>query len=312
MTTRSFKYQERSKEDWRERANMKGGQMFDSIIKPSYKLYKIKDGKNVIRIMPPTWERSRHYAYDIFVNYDIGPDNGSYLSLSKMKGERDPIAEARLQADREDDAALAKALRPTQRELMWIIDRVEEDEGPLLFNCPFTVDQSFINLAYDQDTGAILRIDHPEDGCDIRFYKEGKGKEGTKYDASKMRLMEPGPLCDDEKKQQEWLNYITEHPVPDCLQFYSYDHILKVFGGGAPVAKDEEPEPAPRKAAKPVEPDPEEEEEKLISDPEPAPRRARPRVAESEETADPGPKSGSIRDRIRRRHQTASQPAEED
>jgi hypothetical protein len=168
------------------------------------------------------------------------------------------------------------------------------------------VDKAFINLARDQDTGAIVESDHPEEGCDIRFYREGTGMT-TKYDASKMRLMEAGPIADNEKQQAKWLQYIAENPVPDCLQFYDYDHINKVFSGTAPRPKDEEPEPAPRKAAKPVDPDPEEE-----SDPEPAPRRARPRVAESEETADPGPKSGSIRDRIRRRHQTASQPAEED
>ncbi len=46
MAERKFTYQGRSKEDWSERANMRGGQ-FDSFIKPAYKLYKAKDGKNV-------------------------------------------------------------------------------------------------------------------------------------------------------------------------------------------------------------------------------------------------------------------------
>jgi hypothetical protein len=305
MNDRSFRYQSRSKEDWRERANMKGGQ-FDSYIKPAYKMYKVKDGKNLLRILPPTWPKAKHYGYDIYVNFGIGPDNQAYLSLSKMQGQADPIAEARQVAEAEGDETVVKALRPTYRVLMWVIDRNDEEEGPLLWPSPFTVDKAFINLARDQDTGAIVEIDHPEEGCDIRFYREGTGMT-TKYDASKMRLMEAGPIADNEKQQAKWLQYIAENPVPDCLQFYDYDHINKVFSGTAPRPKDEEPEPAPRKAAKPVESDPEEE-----SDPEPAPRRARPWVAESEETADPGPKSGSIRDRIRRRHQTASQPAEED
>ena len=317
--SRSFKYQERPKEAWRERANMKGGQ-FDTYILPAYKLYKAKDGKNVIRILPPTWEKAKHYGYDIHVNYQIGPDNQAYLSLSKMLGKPDPIAEARVQAEREGDEALAKALRPTHRILMWVIDRLDEEQGPQLYPAPFSkVDKAFINLAYDQDTGEIIEVDNPEEGCDIRFYKEGANL-GTDYPASKMRLLEPGPISDDEKKQQQWLDYVAENPIPDCLQFYPYEHISGVFNGGAPKPSDEEAEPAP-KARKRSEPEPEEEakpaprsmkqpeaepEEEAEAEPEPVSRRARPRMAEPEAEA---PKSGSIRDRIRARH---NKPTTED
>jgi hypothetical protein len=309
MSPRSFKYQERSKDDWRERANMKGGQ-FDTYIKPAYRLYKAKDGKNVIRILPPTWEKARHYGYDIHVNYQIGPDNQAYLSLSKMLGKPDPIAEARTQAEREGDEALGKALRPTHRILMWVIDRLDEEQGPQLYPAPFSkVDKAFINLAYDQDTGEIIEVDNPEEGCDIRFYKEGANL-GTDYPASKMRLLEPGPISDDEKKQQQWLDYVAENPIPDCLNYYDYDHISGVFNGGAPKPKDEDPEPAPRGRKRP-EPEPEPESD---PEPEPAPRsasrRARPGDASPEEEA--APKSESLRDRIRRRHQVGAKPAEED
>jgi hypothetical protein len=329
MAERKFTYKSRPKEDWSERANMRGGQ-FDSYIKPAYKLYKAKDGKNVIRVMPPTWKGARHYGYDIYVNYRIGPDNNRYLSLSKMGQGRDPIAEARLQAQREGDEALAKELSPAHHILMWVIDRLEEDEGPMLYPAPFTkVDKAFIDLARDPETGEIVEVDHPDEGCDIRFYKTGQGQTGTDYPAAKMRLLETSPLSSDEEKQEKWLEYITENPIPDCLNFYSYDHIAKVFGGGAAPKDEGDPEPAPRSRpsrtdgdevrrprvqAKP-EPDeeaeseehPETEEE---SEPTPASRRARPRVAE--ETADPGPKSGSIRDRIRQRHQASSKSSEED
>jgi hypothetical protein len=307
--SRSFKYQERSKDDWRERANMKGGQ-FDTYIKPAYRLYKAKDGKNVIRILPPTWEKARHYGYDIHVNYQIGPDNQAYLSLSKMLGKPDPIAEARTQAEREGDEALGKALRPTHRILMWVIDRLDEEQGPQLYPAPFSkVDKAFINLAYDQDTGEIIEVDNPEEGCDIRFYKEGANL-GTDYPASKMRLLEPGPISDDEKKQQQWLDYVAENPIPDCLNYYDYDHISGVFNGGAPKPKDEDPEPAPRSRKRPEpEPEPENDPETEPA-PRPASRRARPGDTSPEEEA--APKSESLRDRIRRRHQGGAKPAEED
>ena len=311
---RSFRYQERSKEDVRARANMRGGN-FDSFIKPAYKMFKVKDGKNVVRILPPTWEKPKHYGYDIFVNYEIGADNQSYLSLSKMKSQKDPIAEARQAAEREGEEELAKKLRPNQRILMWVIDRNNEDEGPLLWAAPFTVDKAFANLAFDEDTNEVIFIDDHNKGCDVRFYKEGTGML-TKYDASKMKLLTAGPISQDEKLQDEWLEYITENPIPDCLQFYSYDHIAAVFNGKGPE-EDEAAHKAPGKA----EPD---------DDEAPPPRRARPRVAEPDHDPETGevdekpqrrrapsddddtpPASESIRDRIRRRRAEAAPDEDE-
>ncbi len=92
-----FQYARRTVDDVKERANKRGGN-FDSIYKSSFKVYKVREGKNMLRILPPTWEKPKHYGFDIWVNYGIGADNQSYLSLSKMKNQKDPIAEARLVA----------------------------------------------------------------------------------------------------------------------------------------------------------------------------------------------------------------------
>jgi hypothetical protein len=307
---RSFRYQERTKEDLRERANMRGGN-FDSIIKSQYKLYKVKDGKNLVRIMPPTWEKPRHYGFDIFVNYNIGADNQSYLSLSKMKNKADPIAEARLVAQKEDDEKLTKALSPTHRILMWVIDRMDEDEGPLLWAAPFTVDKAFANLAFDEDTKEVIFIDDPDAGCDVRFHKEGSAML-TKYDASKMKLMAASPLHENEKLQNQWLDYITENPVPDCLQFYDYEHISEVFNGKAPAKPAEEDDPPPRRTTARVKV---EEELPFDVDPETEPpRRSRPRVQEEDESESdksPPPRE-SIKDRIARRRAEAAAESEEE
>ena len=235
---RSFRYKPRTKEAVKERANMKGGG-FDGIFKPQFKKYKMRDGKNIIRVLPPTWEGANHYGYDIWINYSIGADNSAYLSLSKMKNEADPLAEARREADREGDEKLAKELQPRQRVCMWIIDRQDEDEGPQIFDAPFTVDKALANLSLDEDTKEVTMIDDPDNGCDFRFYKEGSGLK-TDYDASKMKLLKPSPLSDDEKLQEEWLGYVNENPIPECLQFYDYDHIAGVFNGTSKSKKDED------------------------------------------------------------------------
>jgi len=235
--TRSFRYQERSKDDLKERANAKGGN-FDDYILPKYKKYKVRDGKNLIRILPPTWDQAKHYGYDIWLNYNIGPDNQAYLSLAKMKNERnDPIAEAAREAANEGDDKLRRELLPRQRILMWVIDRNEEDEGPQLWACPQTVDKAFANLSFDEDTGEVIYIDDPEQGCDVRFFKEGTGLK-TDYDASKMRLMKPSPLSEDPKLMDEWLDYAQQNPVPECLHFYDCDYIASIFNGTPNKPKD--------------------------------------------------------------------------
>ncbi len=316
---RSFRYERRTPESVKERANMRGGS-FDSIIKPQFKQFKVRDGKNLIRILPPTWgppayPKPKHYAFDLFVNYDIGVDNQSYLSLSKMKGERDPLDEARRVAQREGDEKLAKALLPRPRLGMWIIDRNAEDDGPQLWVCPFTVDKSFLTLAIDEDTNEVLYPDTPFEegkepaGNDIRFYKEGQGLL-TKYDPLKMKILQSSPLHEDMTVAIEWLEFAVANPIPECLQFYPYEHIAATFNGTA-GSRDAEEDPfneraKPRAGSRPVDRD--------GTGTEPTPRKAvasdatsnggkrqetRAAVEDQDEDSDEvKPRGPSIRDRL--------------
>ena len=229
MKNRKFTYTKRDPEVVKKRSNQRGGD-FDSIFKEGVKLYKVKDGKNLIRILPPTWPDADHYGYDAFINYGIGPDENAYLSLSKMKKEKDPLAEAKKQAERDGEATLAKSLDPSKRVLLYVIDRLDEKEGPQLWSAPWTVDKAFCALSLDEDTGDMVMVDDPEMGCDIRFYKEGTGLT-TKYPAEKMKILKPSKLSEDEDLQDAWLDHISKNPIPSVLNFYDYDHIASVFDG---------------------------------------------------------------------------------
>jgi hypothetical protein len=259
---RGFNYQRRSTDAYKERANMRGGN-FDTLFKPKFKQWKPKEGKNRIRILPPTWKGAKHCGFDIFVNYGIGPDNQSYLSLSKHGQGDDPLAEARRDALNEGDKEYAKKLQTSQRILYWIIDRMDEEEGPLLWAAPFTFDKALMNLCIDEDTKAVIELDHPVEGRDIRFYREGS-QLNTKYDPSRMKLMDPSSIHEDEGIEEEWLDFIKENPLPDVLNFYSYDHIKAQFAGQS--AKDdgenEEKPQRTRKHSKPIDggDDPDEDE----------------------------------------------------
>ncbi len=245
---RSFQYKKRTKDDLKERANMKGGN-YDTYIKPKFKQWKPKDGKNVVRILPPTWDDARHYGFDIFVNFNIGADNQAYLSLSKHQKGDDPIAEARREAQQEGDKDLAKALNCSQRILYWIIDRNDEDEGPLLWAAPFTFDKSLSNLCIDEDTKEVIFIDSPDNGRDVRFYKEGTGLT-TKYDPSKMKVLGPTNIAEDEGLENDWLDFIAENPLPEVLNFYDYDHIKATFDGQVGSRDDDDDDKPMRKRNK--------------------------------------------------------------
>ena len=342
-----FGYHRRTVESARKAASEKGGN-FDSFIKSDFKKYKVRDGKNLIRIIQPTWDDAEHYAYTIQLNYGIGVDNQSFLSLSAMLGEKDPLAEAKKVAEREGDKKTAKALQPRKRRLMWIIDRLDEEEGPQLFDCPLTVDNDFLNLAQDEDTKEVMWVDDPKTGHDIRFYKEGV-QLATKYPAAKMKILGETPLHEDLDVAKDWITYVKENPVPECLNFYDYDHIASVFDGTVRTAdddedkdekpsrkpaRDEDPDERPsRKPSREPEPDPDEDPEPQPkkpagrqrsqlqdeeAEPDHKPRRQQPADdnedpdAEQEADAEAKPRQ-NVRDRIRAAREGAKRrPADED
>jgi len=330
---RSFNYQKRSREDVKARANMRGGG-FDSYIKQEFKRYKVRDGKNMVRILPATWEKPKHYGYDIFVNYGIGADNQSYLSLSKMDAEgeygKDPLAAARKEAQREGDDDTAKALAPRQRVLVWVIDRLDEDEGPQLWDIPFSVDKDFVNLCLDEDTKEVVYPDDPEEGHDLRFYKEGSGLN-TKYPGGRMKLMDAAPLHEDQDVQDEWLGFVKDNPVPDCLQYYDADAISAAFDGQV-RGNDEDEEKPKRKVADDDDEADEKPKRKARAEPEdddePKKPSRRQRVteeaedeqdekpkrkaaAEDDDETDEAPKK-SLRERLAERRKSSSKSANED
>lgn len=227
---KKFVYQARDNSTIKARATQRSGD-FDSIIKEGVKLFKPREGKNKVRILPPSWPEANHYGYEIFVNYGIGVDEQQYLSLSAMKNEPDPLAEARKQADRQGNKTLSDALKPTKRVMFFLVDRMAEDEGVQLWLAPWTVDKSFASLAIDEESGAVTMVDHPDEGHDITFYKEGTGL-ATKYPAERMRISrESCPLSEDEGLANEWLEQITAQSLPEVLNFYDYNHIAAAFDG---------------------------------------------------------------------------------
>ena len=220
-----FSYQKRSAEDMNKRASM-GSKDFDSYLRDDVKMFKPNDGANTIRILPPTWAGPKHYGQDLWVHYGVGPDSQTYLCNLKMKGDACPICEERDRARKSGESEeYIKDLEPVRRVLLYLVDREHEKDGVQAWASPWTIDRDIIKISVDRRTGDVLPIDDPEEGFDVEFDKTGKGV-GTKYVG--MAIARRESSLGDSK----WLEFAVKNPLPEILEYYSYDHVEKAFGGG--------------------------------------------------------------------------------
>ncbi len=228
-----FQYKKASADAYRARASQQGGS-FDSPVLDSIKVFNPKTGDHDIRIMPPTWEDASSFGLEVYMHYRIGADGGTYICLHKMKGEECPICIERTKAERAGEDELADALKPGKRVAMWVIDRSAEKEGPKLWLAPWTLERDMCTLAIDKKTNEVFQLDDPEEGYDVSFTVQGE-KLTKKYVGVQI-ARRASPLHDDEDKAQEWLDYIVEHPIPDCLVYREPEYLEEVLGSGTPAS----------------------------------------------------------------------------
>jgi hypothetical protein len=233
----AFKYKVRDEKQIKERATRKSGK-FDSIFKNGFDNYRTQTGTNVYRYLPPTWDGADHYGYTVHVHRQIGADNSTYLCPRKMLNKPCPICEAAKEAKDAGEADEAKALGTSERIISWVLDREGDDpEKPLLYDQSWTQDRDITSLCVDDRKGGILMIDHPDNGYDVSFKRQGTGLK-TKYFGYAIDR-EESPIHESQKAQDEILLFVEENPVPDVLNFYDYNY-LKAALSGIVAAKDED------------------------------------------------------------------------
>jgi hypothetical protein len=234
---KSFVYKERKPDTITKRADAKGPGDFENFISSEFLVYSPKDGENFIRILPPTWDDPDHYGLTIYAHYGVGPDRAAVLCNNKMGGKKCPICDARVKAERaKADEEVIRELKVTTRVLVWLLDMNDEDKGPQLWAMPFTVDRDICKISRDRRSGETYQIDHHDEGYNISFDKQGK-QRNTKYSGFQLDRKE-------SSVDQEWLEYISRHPVPDTITERSYDIVKALFEGGLPdedEAQEEKP-----------------------------------------------------------------------
>jgi len=241
-TRRAFDYQPPTYEEVNKLAERRNSR-FDSYIKENGpRFFKPKPGDNFIRILPNTWEGSKHYAYPIKIHRGIGPDNQTYLCLkeNELAPEKNcPICEERYSGKlSQKDADM---LRAQTTSLVYLIDRSNEDQGPVLWAMSNKSDMEIIAQSQEKRQQRYLPIAHPIDGYDVEFVRDGEGIN-TRYRGFKVARTS-SPVHDNGDKLEEWLNYIDDNPIPDILQFYPAERIKSMFHGKAPESEADEVRP---------------------------------------------------------------------
>lgn len=307
-----FKYQGRSEETVKERASKSGGD-FDDFVKGP--MFKPKEGENNIRILPITWNPEDgpgakgyvwgdNWAIEVFIHRDVGPDKQTYLCPAKMKGEDCPLCDFRNETD---DEELGKKAKAKPQLLAWIIDRADEKAGPQIWRVPMTCEKE-IQLRSTPKGGGLLQVDHPEQGYDVSFRRKGSGLN-TEYLGVDIDRND-SPIHDKESKQDAWLEYVEDHPLPDQLVYFTAEYIEKAFraqgskrdrGGDK---EEDKPTRSSRRGEAEERPSREESRGRRGEAEEPD-RRGRSRDRDAEELPEPerargrnreGPEEGRVRD----------------
>lgn len=235
-----FKYEPRPAQNWEKRQNQ-GSFQYNGAVKEELNQFRPHDNENSIRICPPTWPNAPHYGYDIYLHYQVGPVKGTVVCLSKMFRKPCPICEFQAQCElkgRED----AKEYKPSKRVAVWLVDRkaAKPEEALGIWPMGWTVDRDITLICKDRDSGALYHIDNPTEGFDVYFDKKGK-EIGTTYTGISLSR---NPSIIEAKH----LDFIAEHPIPDCFILREYDEVKYMFEGDMPISTS----PAPASSAPPT------------------------------------------------------------
>jgi hypothetical protein len=255
MKYTDYTYQPRPASDWEARSQSRG---YDTYYKDGFLTFK-PGAKNHIRILPPPGEfwsdgsRANHYAYDVHVHYNVGPDNASVVCNFRQFEKPCPLCEerARLEKRMGRDDPQVRALAPIRKSLVWVLDYAEPDKGPKLWGMPSVkIDQEISNRARDRRTGKMRNVDNPYEGHDIYFNKEGE-KDRTQYTG-----VEVDPDATQIPDLEKNLTFILEHPLDAVVRHRTYQQVRALFEGCAreeieTKAEAPTPSPSPRPAPTP-------------------------------------------------------------
>lgn len=201
-----------------------------------------KQGRNVIRILPPV--KTMEYFFQEVGRHNLSPDGKKkvYCPSFTSGGELEcPVCEiVKELRDAGDKGSDDMAKQLSIRKMYWmnIINRDDQNAGPLIYTPGVTVFGDIVSLVQDPDYGDIYDVD---EGIDIIIERKGSGMQ-TEYSVKPRR--EATVLCEDSDLCEKWLEAasdlsyveVSDDPEEDktiskghAVFLLPYDRIVKDF-----------------------------------------------------------------------------------
>ena len=208
-----------------------------------------KQGSHIIDILP--YEAGENnpkaspgdftYVLDLWVHYNIGPNDDSYICLSKTYGKPCPVCEyikkARKSGDYDEEEI--DSIKPRRRTVYAIIcyDSPEEEEkGIQIWEVAhYFMERHLVELARNPRTGGFIVFADPGlEGKSVQFSKKGRGAGNVEFIGHKF-------LDRDYEISEDIVESVP--CLDDLIYIPTYEEVYKVFYGKNP---DEEKESSRR------------------------------------------------------------------
>jgi hypothetical protein len=161
----------------------------------------------------------------------VGTKGQMYLCPCKMLGKKCPACEMEQEYKDAGDIEEAKKVGAKENYIAWVLDRNAEDsKKPRLWRHGYAADRDISIQRQHPRTNAVLNVEDPDLGYDLIFKRKGTGLKTTEYYGWQFDR-DSSPLHKNEKIKFEIWDYIKKNPIPDVLNFYSYEHLAGVISG---------------------------------------------------------------------------------
>lgn len=230
---------------------------------------------------------------DLWVHYNVGPNEDSVVCPARNYGNPCPICEHvnQLRKEEDSDDDVIKEKLPKRRSIYQIVcydSNDEEAKGVQIWDVAhYFMERHLTELSQKPKRGGFIPYADPDEGKQVYFKRKGQGQFNTEYMAH--QFLDRDYVIDDGILD-------STISLDEAIVVLSYEELRNKYWGGedtpatGPDEEEEQPTTKPARAAKraPVQKEPEEEEapqEEKEPEEQPKPRtRVRKQPAQEEES----------------------------
>tara|TARA_Y100000034_G_C6827447_1_gene373196 strand:+ start:170 stop:922 length:753 start_codon:yes stop_codon:yes gene_type:complete len=205
----------RKKHEELTRQNVGGGSDFLA------NFMQLKEGTNVVRILPGTEDDSEFYAETKIHRITDEEGKVSNVHCRKVHGENCPLCDvyfALWKTGSDDDANTARQIKPRNRYYLNVVDRETGDVK--ILSIGIKIFQKIIGAMLDADYGDISDL---QEGHDFKVIKNTEG-QWPNYDNSVPRPR-PEPAGSDVEVAT-WMDSL--HDIQALVRFEDYEEVKEV------------------------------------------------------------------------------------